>query len=145
MNESQLRTMAVRHGTRVAANLASNPDATPALLAELARHEPPVRTALRLIAGHTNATATALLVCLEDAEARPVAAGHPALPPKFVADLVAGADRRSAEAAAANPSLPHTVMAELLPFPARTRAGPDGGSPPPAAPRPPRGRDRRTR
>lgn len=143
--ESQLRAMAVRHGTRVTARIAANPDATPTLLAWLARREPPVRKALRLIAGHGNATAPALLVCLEDDEARPVAAGHPALPPEVVADLVAGADRRSAEAAAANPSLPHTVTAELLPpLPVRGES-PDGGIAPSAAPCPPRGRDRRTR
>ncbi|WP_257133001.1 hypothetical protein [Streptomyces sp. ms184] len=144
LEESQLRAMAVRHGARVIAGIAANPDATPALLAELARHEPPVRKALRLIAGHHNATAPALLACLDDDEARPVAAGHPALPQSVVTDLVAGADPRSAEAAAANPSLPHTVMAELLP-PPPVRAESPGGDAEPAAPGPPRGRDRRTR
>ncbi|MFJ3576134.1 hypothetical protein [Streptomyces rubiginosohelvolus] len=96
-----------------------------------------------LIAGHHNATAPALLACLDD-EARPVAAGHPALPQSVVTDLVAGADLRSAEAPAANPSLPHTVMTELLP-PPPVRAGSPGGDAEPAAPGPRRGRDRRTR
>ncbi|MEU6937689.1 hypothetical protein ABZ943_13385 [Streptomyces rubiginosohelvolus] len=144
LEESQLRALAGRHGARVIAGIAANPDATPALLAELARHEPPVRKALRLIAGHHNATAPALLACLDDDEARPVAARHPALPQSVVTDLVAGADLRSAEAAAANPSLPHTVMTEFLP-PPPVRAGSPGGDAEPAAPGPPRGRDRRTR
>ncbi|WP_199814246.1 hypothetical protein [Streptomyces globisporus] len=82
---------------------------------------------------------------MDDDEARPEAAGHPALPPAVVTDLVAGADRRSAEAAAANPSLPHTVMTELLPpLPVRGES-PGGVIAPPAAPCPPRARDRRTR
>ncbi|MFE6914046.1 hypothetical protein [Streptomyces rubiginosohelvolus] len=143
LKESQLRAMAVRHGARVIAGIAANPDATPALLAELARYEPPVRKALRLIAGHDNATAPALLACLDDDEARPVAAGHPALPPAVVTDLVAGPDRRSAEAAAANPSLPPTVMAELLPLLPERAESPGREAEP--APGPPRSRDRRTR
>ncbi|MGW4037635.1 hypothetical protein ACWEIM_15275 [Streptomyces sp. NPDC004778] len=117
MEESQLRAMALRHGARVSAWIAADPDATPALPAELARHEPPVRGALRLIAQHHDATAPALLTRLEDDEARPVAARHPALPPDVVTGLVAGADLRSAEAAAASPSLPPTAMAERLPPP----------------------------
>ncbi|MFI1191196.1 hypothetical protein [Streptomyces californicus] len=113
--EPRLRDLARRHGVRVVAGIAANPDATPALLAELARHRPPVRKALRAIAGHANATAPALLACLDDPEARVVAAGHPALPAEVITALITGADLRSAEAAAANPSLPHTVMTELLP------------------------------
>ncbi|MFJ6614798.1 hypothetical protein ACIQPT_31495 [Streptomyces sp. NPDC091289] len=116
--ESRLRAMAGRHGGQVIARIAANPDATSALLEELARNEPPVRKALRVIARHRNATAPALLACLDDAEARPVAAGHQALPPDVITALVAGPDARSAEAAAANPSLPHAVMTELLPPPA---------------------------
>ncbi|WP_307847875.1 hypothetical protein [Streptomyces durocortorensis] len=142
--EPQLRTMAARHGVQVIASIAANPDATPALLAELARHRPPARKALRAIARHPNATAPALLACLEDDEARVEAAGHPALPPEAITALVRGSDERSAEAAAANPSLPHTVMTDLLP-PAPVRAAGSGGFVRPTGPRPPRGRDGRTR
>ncbi|WP_411097912.1 hypothetical protein [Streptomyces sp. 020-2-3H-GM] len=113
--EPRLRDLARRHGVQVIAGIAANPDATPALLAELARRRPPVRKALRAIAGHANATAPALLACLDDPEARVVAAGHPALPTQAITALVTGADLRSAEAAAANPSLPRAVMTELLP------------------------------
>ncbi|MFF5772100.1 hypothetical protein ACFY8V_32215 [Streptomyces californicus] len=113
--EPRLRDLVRRHGVQVIAGIAANPDATPALLAELARRRPPVRKALRAIAGHANATAPALLACLDDPEARVVAAGHPALPTQVITALVTGADLRSAEAAAANPSLPHAVMTELLP------------------------------
>ncbi|MFE9461760.1 hypothetical protein [Streptomyces californicus] len=113
--EPLLHALARRHGVQVIAGIAANPDATPALLAELARHRPPVRKALRAIAGHANATAPALLACLDDPEARVVAAAHPALPTETITALLTGADLRSAEAAAANPSLPHSVMTELLP------------------------------
>ncbi|WSZ38835.1 hypothetical protein OG239_08530 [Streptomyces sp. NBC_00868] len=58
--------MVTRHGVRVAAHVAANPDAPGALLAELARHEP-VRKTLRRIAVHPNATADALLPALADA------------------------------------------------------------------------------
>ncbi|MER5897789.1 hypothetical protein [Streptomyces sp. NPDC001876] len=113
--ESQLRAMVVRHGVRVIAKVAANPDATPALLEYLTRHEPPVQKAFREIARHPNATAPALVACLADHQARPIAAGHPALPPLVVAELLTDRDGQVAEAAAANPSLPLAVMAELLP------------------------------
>ncbi|MFF7878790.1 hypothetical protein ACFZDM_31690 [Streptomyces californicus] len=113
--EPRLRDLARRHGVQVIAGIAANPDATPALLAELVRRRPPARKALRAIAGHANATVPALLACLDDPEARVVAAGHPALPTQVITALVEGADHRSAEAAAANPSLPRAVMTELLP------------------------------
>ncbi|MFD9541497.1 hypothetical protein [Streptomyces sp. NPDC060022] len=113
--ESQLRAMVDRHGVRVIAKVAANPDATPALLEYLTRHEPPVQKAFREIARHPNATAPALLACLADHQARPIAAGHPALPPLVVAELLTDTNGQVAEAAAANPSLPLAVMADLLP------------------------------
>ncbi|MFD4690900.1 hypothetical protein [Streptomyces sp. NPDC058463] len=113
--ESQLRAMVDRHGVRVIAKVAANPDATPALLEYLTRHEPPVQKAFRAIARHPNATAPALLACLADHQARPIAAGHPALPPLVVAELLTDTNGQVAEAAAANPSLPPAVMADLLP------------------------------
>ncbi len=118
LSEAQLRAMVGRHGVRVLAKVATNPDATPALLEELARHEPPVPKALREVARHRNVTASALLACLGAEQVRPLAAGHPALPPQTIADLLTGTgtdtDLRVAEQAAANPSLPHAVMRALL-------------------------------
>jgi hypothetical protein len=107
--------MVDRHGAQVLAGAAANPDATPALLEHMARHIPPVRKALREIARHPNATAQALPACLADERARPLAAGHPALPPTVITELLTDPDGQVAEAAAANPSLPLTVMTDLLP------------------------------
>ncbi|MGW0705233.1 hypothetical protein ACWD4G_04545 [Streptomyces sp. NPDC002643] len=112
--EARLRAMVDRHGVRVLAKVATNPDASPALLEDLVRHEPAVPKVLREVAGHRGATASALLVCLTDTRARRVAAGHPALPPSVVEGLLTDPDRQVAEAAAANPSLPPAVMADLL-------------------------------
>ncbi|MFF3291159.1 hypothetical protein [Streptomyces sp. NPDC003023] len=113
LSETQLRAMVDRHGVQVLAKVAANPDASPALLEDLSRHEPPVQKAFRAIARHRNATASALLACLADQQARPLAAGHPALPPTVVAELLTDTDWQVVEAAAANPSLPPAVMADL--------------------------------
>ncbi|GII96512.1 hypothetical protein [Sinosporangium siamense] len=115
LSEACLRAMVERHGVRVMARVARNPDASPELLEELTAHRPPVRKALREIAAHRHATAPALLVCLSDHKARPLAAAHPALPPQVIAELLADEDWQVVEAAAANPSLPPTVMSTLLP------------------------------
>ncbi|MFD9516648.1 hypothetical protein [Streptomyces sp. NPDC059979] len=115
LSQRQLRAMVARHGVRVLARVAANPDASGALLAELARHDPPVRRALREIATHPNATAEALLPCLADDRARVLAAAHPALPAALVVELLTDDDPQVVEAAAGNPSLPRTVMAELVP------------------------------
>lgn len=114
LSEGQLRGMLDRHGVRVVAKVAVNPDATPALLEDLARHELSVRTAFREIARHRNASAPALLACLADARARPVAASHAALPPPVIEELLTDPDWQVVEAAAANPALPVTVMADLI-------------------------------
>ncbi|CAM5580562.1 hypothetical protein [Streptomyces aurantiogriseus] len=119
LSETQLRSMVERHGVRVVAKVAANPDAPPALLEDLTRHVPPVHKALREVARHRNATGPALLACLADRQARPVAAGHPALPPPVIVELLADDDWRVVEAAAANPSLPSAVMSELVPEPCR--------------------------
>ncbi|WP_327730547.1 hypothetical protein OG250_36165 [Streptomyces sp. NBC_00487] len=113
LGEARLRAMVDRHGVQVIAGVAANPDAGPALLEHLSRHAPPARKAFREIARHPHATAPALLACLADERARPLAAGHPALPPQAVTDLLTDTDPQVAEAAAANPSLPLAVMEEL--------------------------------
>ncbi|MGW8992202.1 hypothetical protein ACWGRF_20015 [Streptomyces zhihengii] len=112
--EPQLRSMVDRHGVRVIAKVAANPDATPALLEDLTRYEPPVRKAFREIARHRNATGPALRACLADWQARPLAAGHPALPPEVIGELLTDADPRVVQAAAANPSLPIAMMSALV-------------------------------
>ncbi|MER5401098.1 hypothetical protein [Streptomyces sp. NPDC002599] len=61
-----------------------------------------------------NATAPVLLFCLADDRARPVAAAHPALPPRVIVELLSDSDRQVAEAAAGNPSLPSAVMTRLV-------------------------------
>ncbi|UUU37290.1 hypothetical protein JIX56_37865 [Streptomyces sp. CA-210063] len=114
LSAARLRAMVDRHGAQVIAGAAANPDATAAFLEHVTRQRPPVRKALREIARHPRATAPALLACLADDRARPLAAGHPALPPQLVVDLLADTDEQVAEAAAANPSLPLTAMTELL-------------------------------
>lgn len=114
LSEDRLRAMVARGGVQVLAGVAANPNAPGALLVELARHDPPVREALRAIAGHPNATAEALLPALADAKAGPLAAARPELPPEVLVSLLAGADVALAEAAAGNPSLPVAAMEELL-------------------------------
>ncbi|MFB7288645.1 hypothetical protein [Actinacidiphila glaucinigra] len=114
LTEARLASMVDRHGLRVAARVAANPDATAALLERLARQRPPARKALREIARHPHATAVALVACLDDERARRVAAGHPALPPAVIAGLLTDDDWKVADAAAANPSLPPAEMARLV-------------------------------
>ncbi|MFI6540668.1 hypothetical protein ACIBHY_49990 [Nonomuraea sp. NPDC050547] len=115
LSEAQLRAMLTRHGTRVLAKVAANPDATATLLQDLAQHRPPARKAFREIARHPSATAVALLACLADRQARPLAARHPALPPSAIVELLDDEDWQVVEAAAANPSLPLAAMRELIP------------------------------
>ncbi|MFF2367442.1 hypothetical protein ACFVU0_32695 [Streptomyces sp. NPDC058122] len=114
LTEGQLRDMADRHGIRVLARVAANPGATPGLLEHLTRQAPPAQKALREVARHADATARALLSCLADERARPVAASHSALPTGVIVELLSDADWQVVEAAAANPSLPPAVMARLV-------------------------------
>ncbi|MEU6221411.1 hypothetical protein ABZ845_28520 [Streptomyces sp. NPDC047022] len=114
LSETPLRTMVERHGVQVAARVAANPDAPSALLEDLVRRAPKAHKAFREVARHRNATAPALLACLADRKARPRVAGHPALPPPVIVELLADDDWQVVKAAAANPSLPPDVMAELV-------------------------------
>ncbi|WP_199486778.1 hypothetical protein [Actinomadura logoneensis] len=113
LSEPQLRAMLDRHGSRVAAYVASNPDA-PAGVLEALTTLAPARKALVNIAQHPNATPPALLPCLNDPKAAEHAARHPALPPKILLELLTHEDARLAEAAASNPSLPPDAMHHLL-------------------------------
>ena len=115
LSEAQLRAMVDAPRARVLAKVAANPDATAQLLQDLALHRPPVRKAFREIARHPSAMAVALLACLNDRQARPLAARHPALPPSAIVELLNDEGWEVVEAAAANPSLPLTVMRELIP------------------------------
>jgi len=115
LSEARLRAMADRHSVRVIAKVAANPDASPALLEELARHQPPVPKALREIARHRNATAPALLACLVDKQARPIAAGHPALPPQVIVELLTGVGKPSEEATRSCRSCPITAARSASP------------------------------
>ncbi|MFJ4368998.1 hypothetical protein ACIP4S_33380 [Streptomyces chartreusis] len=69
-----------------------------------------MRKAFREIARHPHAPAPALLACLTDEQARPLAAAHPNLPPAVTAELLTDNNDQVAEAAASNPSLAPTVM-----------------------------------
>lgn len=113
LTDHQLRRLVAHHEPRVAARVAANPACPAELLTQLARQTPPVRKALRRIAAHPNAPAPALLACLTDPGARPIAASHPALPASAISQLLADPDLQVAAAAAANPSLPEPAMRDL--------------------------------
>ncbi|MFJ7587791.1 hypothetical protein ACIQZO_10455 [Streptomyces sp. NPDC097617] len=115
LSEELLGAMVARHGVQVLTRVAANPDASGALLELVTRHRPGVRKALKEVAKHPRATGPALLACLADRTARPLAAAHPALPPEAVVDLLSDEDRWVTEAAAGNPALPPAVMERLIP------------------------------
>ncbi|MGW6688254.1 hypothetical protein [Streptomyces sp. NPDC054961] len=114
LREDRLRAMVARYGVQVLARVAANPDAPPALLEDLVRHDPPARRVFREVVVHPNATEAALLPCLHDPKAQVHAARHPALSPPVLVDLLTHPSPDVAESAAANPSLPRAVMEELL-------------------------------
>ncbi|AUY48562.1 hypothetical protein [Streptomyces sp. CB01881] len=114
LSERRLGALLDRFGTRVAAAVAANPGTPAALLERLAAQQPPAGKALRAVARHPHATAAALLRCLADPKARPLAAAHPALPADVLTGLLGGDDPQTVEAAAANPSLPAGQVESLL-------------------------------
>ncbi|MFD6415215.1 hypothetical protein [Streptomyces sp. NPDC060194] len=122
LDDGQLRALVDRHGVRVVAQVAANPDAAPELLEDIGRREPGARKALREIARHPRASGPALRHCLADGRARVLAAAHPNLPPDAVVELLGDPGGEVVEAAAAHPALPREVMAELL-----AGAWPDAG------------------
>lgn len=108
----RLRELVTRHGPRLYPRAARNPNCPSDLLHDMARDDRIARRAYVPIAGHPNATADTLLLCLRDPVARRHAAKHPNLPPETIVELLD--DPELAELAAANPALPVRVMAELL-------------------------------
>jgi hypothetical protein len=122
LSEELMRAMVVRHGVRVLAKVATNPGASGELLLALVSHVPAAQKVFRAVAVHPNATAPALIRCLDDLRARPLAAAHPALPRDMILRLLADEDPEVAAAAASNPSLPPAAMTALL----------DDGATPPA-------------
>ncbi|MFD7982513.1 hypothetical protein ACFV4M_03925 [Kitasatospora indigofera] len=115
LSEAQLLAMIDRHGPRVATKAATNPDATAIVLEQLTRQPASARKAFREIARHPNTPLPALLACLADSQARPIAAARPELSPAVLVSLLADEDWQVATAAAANPSLPSDAMSALLP------------------------------
>ncbi|WP_404963075.1 hypothetical protein [Streptomyces sp. 147326] len=115
LSEDRLRSMVSLHGVQVLAAVAANPDASGSLLEDLTRHQPPVRKVFKEVARHPNAAGPALLACLADRTARPLAAAHPALPAATLTALLSDEDPQAAQEAAANPALPRTVMTDLVP------------------------------
>ncbi|GAQ58777.1 hypothetical protein [Streptomyces acidiscabies] len=114
LSEGQLRGMVERHGVRVAAQVAVNPDVPWGLLEELALQVRPVGKVLRAVAGRADAHGAALVACLGEVRARRVAAAHPALPVEVIVELLGHEEDDVVEAAASNPSLPVEVMLRLL-------------------------------
>ncbi|BCJ43853.1 hypothetical protein GCM10010168_66560 [Actinoplanes ianthinogenes] len=114
LSVERLAAMVAAQGVRVKSSVAANPEVPADLLLDLARQDPRVPKALREIARHPHAGAAALEFCLADERARPIAAGHPALPPDRVAELLGDADPQVAESAAGNPSLPVAAMERLI-------------------------------
>lgn len=82
------------------------------LLLDLARHVPRVQKVFRVIAHRPDASAAVLELCLTDAQARPIAAAHPALPADRIVELL-DEDGLVAAAAATNPSLPVSEIDRL--------------------------------
>ncbi|MGW6935836.1 hypothetical protein ACWGE0_37675 [Lentzea sp. NPDC054927] len=109
---SRLETLVDRHGPKVFAGVAQNPNCTPELLDLLARDARTTGRAYRVIAKHPNASVETVLLCRGDREARRLAAARPDLPVAALVELVA--DPYAGEAAAANPSLPVHVMENLF-------------------------------
>lgn len=108
---AELWELVSRHGVPVFAGVARNPSCPPELLHHMALRAETTGKVWRAIAGHAAARGETLLLCLEDARARHLAATHPHLPVGTILELLGS--EFTAGAAAANPSLPVRVMEEL--------------------------------
>lgn len=108
----QLWWLVERHGAVVYPRVARSPLCPSELLHHMASRADGVGEVHRAVARHPRARGETLLLCLEDAQARHLAACHPALPVPTIMELLGG--EFTAGPAAANPSLPVAVMEELL-------------------------------
>ncbi|MDI9883067.1 hypothetical protein QMZ92_01290 [Streptomyces sp. HNM0645] len=110
-----LSALTADHWGRLGRRPTGSPDASPALLEDLVRHDPPVRRVFREVAALRAARAPALLACLADGRGGGAPPGNPALPPPSLAELLDDDDWLVVWAAAANPALPVAVMTRLVP------------------------------
>ncbi|PWK86539.1 hypothetical protein C8D88_105588 [Lentzea atacamensis] len=108
----QLWALVERHGARLYPRAARNLSCPPELLHHMALRAAGVEETWRAVARHPHALGETLLLCLEDAQARHLAAAHPHLPVEKIVELLGS--EFTARPAAANPSLPVHVMEELL-------------------------------
>ncbi|WP_090104966.1 hypothetical protein [Lentzea jiangxiensis] len=109
---AQLRDLVSRCGARSHPRVAVNPSCPADLLHHMALRAAGAGSTCRAIAGNPAASGETLLLCLEDARARHLAAAHPNLPVAVVVEMLGS--EFTASAAAANPSLPVPVMEELV-------------------------------
>ncbi|MEU3643052.1 hypothetical protein AB0E59_06705 [Lentzea sp. NPDC034063] len=109
---AQLWELVERHGPPLFPRVARNPLCPPELLHHMALRAGSVEETYRAVARHPAAWGATLLLCLEDAQARHLAAAHPHLPVPTIVELLGS--EFTAGAAAANPSLPVHVMEELV-------------------------------
>ncbi|GGM96179.1 hypothetical protein GCM10011609_37310 [Lentzea pudingi] len=109
---AQLWELVSRHGVPVFAAVARSPLCPPELLHHMALRAGSEGEVCRAVAGHAAVRGETLVLCLEDARARHLAAAHPHLPVGTILELLG--IEFTAGAAAANPSLPLRVMEELV-------------------------------
>lgn len=109
---AQLWELVERHGPRLYPRVARNPLCPPELLHHMASRAGSVEKTYRAVARHPAAWGETLLLCLEDAQARHLAAAHPHLPVPAIVELLGS--EFTAGAAAANPALPVHVMEDLV-------------------------------
>lgn len=107
---AQLRDLVAWHGPRVFPRVALNPLCPTDLVHHMASRAPSAEVC-RAIARHANASGETLLLCLEDPQARYLAAAHPNLPVDEIVGMLGS--EFTARAAASNPSLPVHVMEHL--------------------------------
>ncbi|WP_434442151.1 hypothetical protein [Lentzea sp. E54] len=109
---TQLWELVSRHGARLYPRVARNPSCPPELLHHMALAVSSAEQTYRAIARHPAARGETLSLCLEDAQARHLAAAHPHLPVETIVEFLGS--EFTAGPAAANPSLPVAVMEDLL-------------------------------
>lgn len=114
VSEEQLWAMVERHGNRVAAAVARNPNCGPDLLLRLVARDPSSWRLHREVARHPNTGPEALRSCLAHERVRPLAARHPGLPVPVLLELLVDPEEEVVVAVAGNPALPRTAMEAAL-------------------------------